>query len=57
MIAPGLGLAPGRMTALTHITRRIAGAGLLLGALAACSPAGAQDTPTPAAETTDVDYP
>lgn len=27
---------------------------MLLGALAACSPAGAQNTPTPAAETTDV---
>ena len=39
---------------MTLVTRRIVAARLLLGALAACSPAGAQNTPTPGAETTGV---
>jgi hypothetical protein len=43
-----------RFTTLTNTTRRIVAAALLLGALAACSPAGAQNTPTPMAESTDI---
>jgi hypothetical protein len=39
---------------LTHTTRRFVTVALLLGALAASSPAGAQNTPTPVAETTDI---
>ncbi len=39
---------------LTHTTKTLLSAALLLGALAACSPAGAQNTPTPAAEATGI---
>jgi hypothetical protein len=39
---------------LKHTTRTIVAAALLLGALAASSPVGAQNTPTPVAETTDI---
>jgi hypothetical protein len=52
--ARGRGLAPGRVPALTHFSRKIVAAVVVLGALAACSPAGAQNTPTPAAEATDI---
>jgi hypothetical protein len=60
MTAPGdverRGHAPahGRIGTLTHTTRGIVAAVLLLCALAASSPAFAQDPTTPVAETTDI---
>ena len=39
---------------MTHVTRNIVAAVVVLGSLAACSPAGVQNTPTPAGESTDI---